>query len=80
MKNDLEQAIPVNSIAEEYDLIAAEGCPCGASFQVVRQSLLQRSGRPYDLLEATCPQCRRQRQFLFDIGSFFGQPAAGTEE
>lgn len=73
MEIDFSQAIPVAGVAQEYDLIAAQGCACGGCWQVTVQRLLFQADRPYDLLEAVCQQCGRERRFLFDIGSSFGQ-------
>ncbi len=68
---DWDRAIPVDSVQQEYALIAARRCECEGRFRVVRQALLFQQGRPYDLLEAICRQCGRSERFLFDIGRFF---------
>jgi len=73
MEIDPKQAVAVNGIQQEYEIVAAERCPCGSQFQVTRQALLFHEGRPYDLLETACRQCGQQRQFLFDISAFFGK-------
>jgi len=73
MEIDFDQAIPVEGIAQEYDLVAARRCECQGRFRVTVQRLLFHADRPYDLLEAVCQQCGRRERFLFDIGSFFGR-------
>ena len=75
MAEDIGPVIPVQSIAQEYAHVAAQVCACGGHFHVLRQALLEREGRAYDLLEVACSQCRQQGQFLFDISSFFGHDA-----
>ncbi len=67
------EAVPVNSIGEEYRLVSRTRCSCGGALRVERQALLFREGQPYDLLEAVCQQCGQRHDFLFDIGSFFGK-------
>lgn len=72
---DPEQAIAVDSVEEEYAIIAAERCACGGRFHVVRQSLVRSGDRSYDLLEAICQRCGQPREFLFDVSAFFGKTA-----
>ncbi len=80
MEVDPRQAIPVDSVAQEYCILAGQTCPCGGHFRPVRQALLHDQGRYYDLLEAVCQQCGAQRRFLFDIHTFFGQLSAGAAD
>lgn len=73
MEIDFSQAVSVAGVAQEYGLVASQRCECGGRWRITLQRLLFHADRPYDLLEAVCPQCGRQRRFLFDIGSFFGR-------
>jgi hypothetical protein len=72
MKVDTGQAVAVDSVEQEYALVAARTCSCGGHFRVLGQTLVVRDGRPYDLLDVVCQQCGQKGQFLFDIQSFFG--------
>lgn len=70
-------AIVVNSTDEEYAITHSTACPCGGFFVSRRQQLLfdQQTGKRYDLLSAACVRCNAEREFLFDINSFFGKGA-----
>lgn len=72
MEIDLQQAIPVDDVGQEYALVAARPCSCGGQFRVLRQALLARDGRHYDLLDVVCQRCGQRGRFLFDIQGFFG--------
>ncbi|MBD3372074.1 MAG: hypothetical protein GF403_05090, partial [Candidatus Coatesbacteria bacterium] len=51
-------ALPVNSIAEEYDYVYSAVCPeCGhAAFDDVMQSLQFNEDEPYDVISAVCAE------------------------
>jgi hypothetical protein len=70
MEIDPGQAIPVQSVRQEYEIVAMKRCDCEGQFQVVRQSLLVHEGSHYDLLEVACRQCARQGSFLFRLEVF----------
>ncbi|MGC8874446.1 MAG: hypothetical protein ACP5SI_08390 [Chloroflexia bacterium] len=73
MEENQSEAIPVNSIAEEYRIVSRARCACGGTLHVERQALLFREEHPYDLLEAVCQRCGQLQRFLFNIESFFGK-------
>ena len=68
----LQRPIKVNSPEFEYVYVANQRCPCGGDYTIVRQALMLTTP-PSDRLECRCQQCDRERVFVFDIGSFFGQ-------
>jgi hypothetical protein len=72
MTIDPRQAIPVDSVGQEYALVAAAACACGGRWRVTCQALLSHEGRCYDRLEVACPRCGQTGAFLFDISTFFG--------
>lgn len=73
-----DEAIDVDSVAEEYEFISRQCCRCGGEFQLKRQRLLAHKDRHYDLIETQCEACHEPRDFLFDINSFFGQNSGLT--
>jgi len=72
--DDLAKAIRVDSVGQEYAIVAATPCACGGRWRVIRQALVQHAGRFGDRLEVTCAQCGATGVFLFDISAFFGAP------
>ena len=78
MPLDYNAAIPVNSIREEYDYLAAHPCPrCGGRWKVRVQALLHDAqGRHYDRVDVACSQCGERTVFLFDIQSLFTKQKA----
>lgn len=75
MSFDYREAIPVSSIREEYDYLAAHPCPlCGGRWKVRVQALLVGAqGRHYDRVDVVCSQCGKRTVFLFDIQSLFAK-------
>lgn len=73
MVPDYSEAVPVNSVSDEYAYISAHPCPtCGRRWKVRMQSLLQGAqGLHYDRLDVICSQCGNCKAFLFDVNSFF---------
>jgi hypothetical protein len=66
--------LPAGSIEEEYRYLHAHPCPaCGGRYELLRQSLLFKEGRPFDGFETRCAGCGARRAFLFDISAFFGK-------
>jgi hypothetical protein len=70
---DASNAIKVSSIGQEYAHIAKQRCSCGGRYTRNSQALLEVNGRKYDQLSVTCAECGNEKQFLFDINSFFGK-------
>ena len=68
---DFDAAIAAHSVAEEYAHIARQRCACGGSLRFVKQALLRKEERYFDLVETRCRRCGAEREFLFDISSFF---------
>lgn len=79
MSLDYQEAIPVGSVREEYDYLAAHPCPlCGGQWKIRVQALLQDArGRHCDRVDAVCRQCGERKFFLFDIESLFAKKKAG---
>jgi hypothetical protein len=73
MGEGLAGAIPVDSVAEEYQHLDRQGCACGGRYRPRFQALLEDdAGHRYDRLEAECARCGARRTFLFDISAFYG--------
>jgi tRNA A22 N-methylase len=70
---NFKSAIVVTSIAEEYEIIKGTKCACGGGYQVKMQSLHEDKGKYYDILHCECMKCKEQKEFIFDINSFFGK-------
>jgi len=64
--------IPVHSIQEEHLFVLLAACPCGHSYELVSQTLLDREDGKIDRIDAKCPSCGAEEQFFFDVGGFFG--------
>jgi hypothetical protein len=74
MDPDLGRAIQVRSIAEEYQHLHRQRCPCAGHYQLVHQALVQDAlGRPHDLLHCRCTACGATYTFVFDVSSFYGR-------
>jgi hypothetical protein len=73
VSNDFKSARVVNSVPEEYELIKGMKCDCGGSYKVKMQSLHEDKGKYYDILHCECMRCKKQKDFIFDINSFFGK-------
>lgn len=80
MSLDYHGAIPVDSVREEHDYLAAHPCSlCGGQWKIRVQALLQDAcGRHYDRVDVVCRQCGARKIFLFDIESLFAKKKAGT--
>lgn len=75
-----DQAIQVESVAQEYGLIRRQRCDCGGRFRLTRQALLTHENVRYDLIEVRCVACREARTFLFNVSRFFGANMASGQE
>lgn len=73
MDPPFDEAISVDSVAEEYEFISRQRCSCSGRFQLKRQKLLVHEGSHYDLIEVQCEACWESYDFLFDISRFFGK-------
>lgn len=64
--------LKVNSVAEQYDYIAAMTCVrCGGSYKVIEQSLINYPGdTPMDRLTLRCESCGDTGRISFDVASF----------
>nr|MBC7244338.1 hypothetical protein [Chloroflexota bacterium] len=73
MSIDYNGAIPVNSVNEEHNYLAAHPCPvCGGQWKIRIQALLQDAhGWHYDRVDVICRQCGERKAFLFDIHALF---------
>ena len=63
--------IKVNDISEEYKYIKENKCDCGGEFGSIEQSLQFRDGVNVDVHKAFCNNCGANKEFVFDISSFF---------
>jgi hypothetical protein len=66
-------AIAVNSVAEEYYYWRRQKCACGGRYRLRYQLLRQQGEQHFDELHVRCNQCGAERDFVFDITSFFGR-------
>jgi len=73
MTRDFKEAIVVNSVPEEYAIVRTQICNCGSTYKVKTQSLVEDNDKMYDILHCTCNACGLEREFIFDINSFFGK-------
>lgn len=62
-----------DGIAWEYRFLSFHPCGDGAFWKLQSQSLLHDGGRSYDKLHVFCPPTKGERDFYFDISSFFGK-------
>lgn len=71
---DFSTAVKIGSVKEEHLYIRLHHCECGGAFREVMQSLATGPNMEhYDILGAQCMSCKRERLFIFNIGSFFGR-------
>lgn len=72
-----------HSIVEERLFLLTVRCACGGGpLQKVSQTLARSGPRTIDLVRARCPRCARERDFRFDVTSFFGRfyPRRGVSD
>lgn len=62
-----------DGVAWEYRYLAFHPCSGDTRWQIKSQSAMHASGRAYDRLHVVCPATNAQRDFYFDITSFFGK-------
>lgn len=63
----------ITGVTMEYMHIESERCDCGGRWETVEQALLEFEGRFYDQIHVRCQDCGSERNFYFDITSFFGR-------
>ncbi len=64
--------IPANSFAFELVHIYAQRCDCGGRYEVRTQHLLKANETPIDRITAVCRRCGTERDFFFDVHTFYG--------
>ena len=69
-------AIAVNSVAEEYRYLRWQKCACGGRYRLLHQLLRKQDEKHLDVLRVCCGKCGAERDFEFDISSFFGRELA----
>ena len=69
---DLQQN-EADGVAWEYHYLAFHPCTQTASWKLQRQSLLRDGGRAFDDLHVVCPPTNVQRDFYFDVTSYYGK-------
>jgi hypothetical protein len=62
-----------DGVAWEYRYIAFLPCADGQRWQLKNQSLLTDHGHAFDRLHVVCPTSKAERDFFFDIASYFGK-------
>ena len=67
------QANESDGVAWEYRYLAFHPCTQDVSWRLQRQSLLHDGGRSYDDLHVICPLTKAERDFYFDVTSYFGK-------
>jgi hypothetical protein len=69
-----DEALPVSSISAEYQYLRTRKCKCGGTLEKKSQALLfSDEQKPYDLLTCKCINCSEEKNFYFDVSSFFGK-------
>ncbi len=63
----------MDGVAWEYRFLSFHPCADGAFWKLKSQSLLHDGGRAYDRLHVFCPPTKAERDFYFDITSYFGK-------
>lgn len=63
-----------DGVAWEYRYLAFHPCSGDTRWQIKDQSLMHAGGRAYDRIAVVCPPTNAERDFYFDITSYFGKP------
>lgn len=63
--------IRVHDISQEYWFIRRSSCTCGGEFKALWQRLVHGDRGAMDVVSVGCTSCGRQREFVFDISSFY---------
>lgn len=67
------QGNETDGVAWEYRYLAFHPCSGDTRWQIRSQSSMHAAGRAYDRLHVVCPATNAERDFYFDITSFFGK-------
>jgi hypothetical protein len=62
-----------DGVAWEYRYLAFHPCSDDARWRLKQQGLMNQGGRAYDVLDVVCPATKQERDFYFDITSFYGE-------
>jgi hypothetical protein len=62
-----------NGVKSEYEYLATLRCNGDGRWESNEQSLIEKDGRPLDVLHCVCTRGGEQRDFTFDITQFFGK-------
>lgn len=75
-ENYVGSGLVANSVFEEDLYITLQTCKCGGFHQKIRQSLRPegKEGPYYDNIDAKCTKCGAEKEFVFDVTRFFGDP------
>jgi hypothetical protein len=68
-----KQGNETDGVAWEYRYLAFHPCSGDMRWQLKNQSLMHAAGRAYDRLHVVCPATNGERDFYFDITSYFGK-------
>ena len=69
----MDQNIIVHDVSQEYWYVKKQTCSCGGQFEPQAQKLVIGNGKsPVDLIKTICSDCKRQKDFFFDVSNFHG--------
>lgn len=72
MNVDFDHAVKIESVDLEHRYVADQRCAqCEGRLTEDGQALFQKQGRSYDVLHTVCKACGAERDFTFDISSFY---------
>lgn len=74
-----DEAIVVESVAQEYEIVSRRRCDCGGALKLKCQNLLVYQSGHYDLIEAQCEACHKPHHILFDVSGLFNTDTEDTE-
>ena len=69
---DLQQN-ETDGVAWEYLYLSYNPCDADTQWKLQNQSLIRVNERAYDRLHVICPTTKAERDFYFDITSYFGK-------
>ena len=67
------KANETDGVAWEYAYLRAHPCDGDAQWKVRQQALITAGQRAYDRLHVVCPTTKVERDYFFDITSYFGK-------
>lgn len=72
MNADYDHAVKVDSVDTEYRYVSEQRCSrCGDGLERDGRALFEQRGKSYDVLHTVCKGCGEERDFTFDISSFY---------